>query len=269
VCPGVAGGEAGLQAGRVSRTFKLTVAYEGTDFIGWQRQATGTSIQGLLEDALSELDGRPVAVTGAGRTDAGVHARGQVATAALDRDIDPAAVVRAVNNRLPQTVRILDASLAPEGFHARFDARLKTYRYRIWNADVMSPFERSFAWHVPMRLDMAAMNDAAGMLCGTHDFAAFQGTGSDTQTTVRTVLRSSVEREPGGAPLLVYDAAGEGFLRHMVRNVVGTLVEIGRGRFSPGWIGEVLASRDRTAAGPTAPAHGLFLMGVSYETRRP
>jgi tRNA pseudouridine(38-40) synthase len=166
----------------VSRTFKLTIAYEGTDFIGWQRQATGTSIQGLLEDALSELDGRPVAVTGAGRTDAGVHARGQVATAALDRDIDVASVVRAVNIRLPQSVRILDASLAPEGFHARFDARLKTYRYRIWNADVMSPFERSFAWHVPMPLDTEAMNDAAGMLRGTHDFASFQGTGSDTQT---------------------------------------------------------------------------------------
>ena len=266
--PGAAGGETGVQAGRVSRTFKLTIAYDGTDFIGWQRQATGTSIQGLLEDALSALDGRPVAVTGAGRTDAGVHARGQVATATLDRDIDAASVVRAVNIRLPQTVRILDASLTPEGFHARFDARLKTYRYRIWNADVMSPFERSFAWHVPMTLDVAAMNDAAGVLCGRHDFAAFQGTGSDTQTTVRTVVQSSVERAPG-APLVVYDAAGEGFLRHMVRNVVGTLVEIGRGRYPPVWIGEVLASLDRTAAGPTAPAHGLFLMGVSYETRRP
>ena len=252
----------------MSRTFRLTIAYDGTEFIGWQRQATGTSVQGLLEDAFSELDGRPVAVTGAGRTDAGVHARGQVAMAALDRDIDVAAVVRAINNRLPPTVRILDASLAPDGFHARFDARLKTYRYRIWNADVMSPFERSYAWHVPMPLDIAAMNDAAAMLSGTHDFAAFQGTGSDTQTTVRTVLRSSVEREPG-APLVVYDAAGEGFLRHMVRNVVGTLVEIGRGRYRPAWIGEVLASRNRTAAGPTAPAHGLFLMEVSYEARRP
>jgi tRNA pseudouridine38-40 synthase len=252
----------------VSRLFKLTIAYDGTDFIGWQRQAAGTSIQGLLEDALSELDGRPVAVTGAGRTDAGVHARGQVATAALDRDIDAASVVRAVNIRLPPTVRILEASVAPDGFHARFDARLKTYRYRIWNADVMSPFERSFAWHVPMKLDTEAMNEAAAMLCGTHDFAAFQGTGSDTQTTVRTVLGSAVAREPG-APLVLYDAAGEGFLRHMVRNVVGTLVEIGRGRYPPAWIGEVVASRERTAAGPTAPAHGLFLMGVSYDTRRP
>jgi tRNA pseudouridine38-40 synthase len=252
----------------VSRTFKLTIAYDGTGFIGWQRQATGTSIQGLLEDALSELDERAVTVTGAGRTDAGVHARGQVATATLDRDIDAASVIRAVNIRLPPTVRVLEASLAPDGFHPRFDARLKTYRYRIWNADVMCPFERSFAWHLPMKLDAGSMAEAAAMLCGTHDFAAFQGTGSDTQTTVRTVLRSSVERDEDG-PLVVYDADGEGFLRHMVRNVVGTLVEIGRGRRPPSWIGEVLASRERTSAGPTAPAHGLFLMGVSYDRRRP
>ena len=268
MCPGAPRGQAGVQAGRVSRTFKLTIAYDGTEFIGWQRQATGTSIQGLLEDALGELDGRPVAVIGAGRTDAGVHARGQVAMAALDRDIDGESVVRAVNNRLPQSIRILDASLAPDGFHARFDARLKTYRYRIWNAGVMSPFERSYAWHVPTPLDTAAMSEAAAMLSGTHDFAAFQGTGSDTQTTVRTVVRSSIAHEPGTA-LVVYEAAGEGFLRHMVRNVVGTLVEIGRGRCRPAWIGEVLASRSRTAAGPTAPAHGLFLMRVSYETWRP
>jgi tRNA pseudouridine38-40 synthase len=252
----------------VSRTFKLTIAYDGTDFIGWQRQATGTSIQGLLEDAFSELDGRPVAVTGAGRTDAGVHAQGQVAAVTLDRDIDASSVIRAINIRLPPTVRILEASLAPDGFHPRFDACLKTYRYRIWNAEVMSPFERSFAWHLPMKLDVASMAQAAATLCGTHDFAAFQGTGSDTQTTVRTVLRSSVERQPG-APLVVYDAHGEGFLRHMIRNVVGTLVEIGRGRHPPSWLGEVLASRERTSAGPTAPAHGLFLMGVSYESRRP
>lgn len=269
VRPGVPGRKAGVQARRVSRTFKLTIAYDGTDFIGWQRQAAGVSIQGLLEDALSELDGRPVAVTGAGRTDAGVHARGQVATARLDREIDAAAVVRAVNARLPPTVRILEVSPEPERFHARFDARLKTYRYRIWNADVMSPFERSYAWHVPMTLDTGAMAVAAAALCGTHDFAAFQGTGSDTQTTVRTVVRSAVEREPG-SPLVVYEAAGEGFLRHMVRNVAGTLVEIGRGRYPASWIGDVLASRDRAAAGPTAPAHGLFLMAVAYDdARRP
>ena len=221
----------------------------------------GVSIQGLLEDALGELDGRPVTVTGAGRTDAGVHARGQVAAARLERDVDAATVVRAVNIRLPPSVRVLDASPVPVDFHARFDARLKSYRYRIWNADVMSPFERSYAWHVPMALDVAAMAAAAAALCGTHDFAAFQGTGSDTQTTVRTVVQSAIGRD-AGSPLVVYDAVGEGFLRHMVRNIVGTLLEVGRGRYPAAWIGEVLASRDRTSAGPTAPAHGLFLMAV-------
>jgi tRNA pseudouridine38-40 synthase len=250
----------------VSQTFKLTIAYDGTDFIGWQRQASGVSIQGLLEDALGELDGRPVTVTGAGRTDAGVHARGQVAAARLEREVDAGTVVRAVNIRLPPTVRVLDAAPVSGEFHARFDARLKSYRYRIWNAEVMNPFERSYAWHVPMALDVSAMAEAAAALCGTHDFGAFQGTGSDTQTTVRTVVRSAVERE-AGSPLVVYDAAGEGFLRHMVRNIVGTLVEVGRGRFPATWIGEVLASRDRSAAGPTAPAHGLFLMAVAYGER--
>jgi tRNA pseudouridine38-40 synthase len=130
----------------------------------------------------------------------------------------------------------------------------------------MSPFERSYAWHVPMALDVAAMADAAAMLCGTHDFAAFQGTGSDTQTTVRTIVRSAAGGEPG-SPLVVYDASGEGFLRHMVRNIVGTLVEIGRGRYPASWMSEVLASRLRTSAGPTAPAQGLFLMAVDYEQR--
>jgi tRNA pseudouridine38-40 synthase len=252
----------------VSRTFKLTIAYDGTEFIGWQRQASGVSIQGLLEDALGELDGRPVTVMGAGRTDAGVHARGQVAAAVLERDIDAATVLRAVNIRLPASVRVIDASPAGDDFHARFDARLKSYRYRIWNAAVMSPFERSYAWHVPMALDLAAMSAAAAGLCGTHDFAAFQGTGSDTQTTVRTVVRSSVERE-AGSPLVVYEAAGEGFLRHMVRNIVGTLVEIGRGRYPAAWMSDVLAARTRTAAGPTAPAHGLFLMAVAYDEPNP
>ncbi len=243
-------------------TFKLTIGYDGTDFVGWQRQANGVSIQGLLEEALAELDGRPVSVIGAGRTDAGVHARGQVASMQLRRDIETAALIRATNIRLPPSVRILDATLAGDDFHARFEARHKSYRYRIWNADVMSPFEQRYAWHVPIPLDADLMNDAAGLLTGTHDFAAFQGTGSDTQTTTRTVTMSRVVRE---SDLLFYDTAGEGFLRHMVRNIVGTLVEVGRRRRSPAWVADVLASRDRRGAGPTAPPQGLFLMAVAYD----
>ena len=256
--------------------FKITVAYDGTDFNGWQRQPDGTSIQALLEDALAELDGRPVSVTGAGRTDAGVHALAQVAAFSIERTIAPDALVRAVNVRLPESVRVLDAASADAAFHPRFDARSKSYRYRIWNGEVLSPFERRYAWHIIDSLDVASMNAAARLLVGTHDFAAFQGTGSDTATTTRTILSSSVRisdcglqiqsaiRNPQSA-LLICDVVGEGFLRYMVRNIVGSLVEIGRGRFPPTWLGEVLASRDRTRAGRTAPAAGLFLVGVQYE----
>jgi len=243
-------------------SFKITLAYDGTDFNGWQRQPEGTSIQGLLEDALRDLDGRDVAVTGAGRTDAGVHALAQVAAFALERTIAPDALVRAVNVRLPESVRILSAEPAHADFHPRFDAKAKTYRYRIWNADVLSPFERRYAWHVIDRLDVDAMNAAAVRLVGTHDFAAFQGTGSDTATSTRTM--TSVRIDPQSA-LLECEVTGDGFLRHMVRNIVGSLVDVGRGRFPPSWLAEVLLSRDRTRAGRTAPAHGLFLVGVKYE----
>ena len=171
--------------------FKFTIAYDGTGFVGWQRQRAGTSIQGLLEDALAELDGRPVAVAGAGRTDAGVHALAQVASASLDREVDGATLVRAVNMRLPAAVRVLSAVLVPASFRVRFDARSKTYRYRIWNAEVLSPFDRQYAWHVPVpRLDVDAMTSAALLVEGHHDFIAFQGAGSEAQTTERVVFRS-------------------------------------------------------------------------------
>src|SRR5438093_10188177 len=168
-------------------TFKITLAYDGTDFVGWQRQASGTSIQGLLEDALHELDGREVTVTGAGRTDAGVHALGQVAGFSLQREIAASALLRAVNARLPATVRITAAEDAPFDFHARFGARAKTYLYRLWNGEVISPFERQFAWHVAGALDMDRMAQAARAIEGRHDFAAFQAGGSETPNTGRGV----------------------------------------------------------------------------------
>jgi len=250
--------------------FKLTIAYDGTGLVGWQRQPSGTSVQGLLEEALAALDGRPVTVTGAGRTDAGVHALGQVASISLERTIDARSVLRAVNARLPPLVRVLDAVEVPAAFHARFDARAKTYRYRIWNSEVLIPFERPYAWHVPVRLDVPAMAAAAGRLAGRHDFAAFQAVGSDPLTTERTLFESTVRAvssNVGGASpgLIVYEVRGDGFLRHMVRGIVGTLVEIGRGRQREEWIDEVLRGRDRSRAGRTAPPEGLFLVGVEYE----
>ena len=260
-------------------TFKITLAYDGTDFVGWQRQAAGVSIQGLLEDALRELDGRDVTVMGAGRTDAGVHALGQVAAFAIERPLAADVIVRALNARLPHTVRVLSAEEAPASFRARADARSKTYRYRIWNGDVVSPFERRFVWHVPGALNVDAMRAAAQLLEGLHDFAAFQTAGSDVRTTERQILRSAIESEirstRSGRPepvegrnpqseILTYEVCGTGFLRHMVRAIAGSLVEIGRGHRPPTWMADVLASRDRRQAGPTAPARGLFLVSVVY-----
>ncbi|HTK29451.1 MAG TPA: tRNA pseudouridine(38-40) synthase TruA [Vicinamibacterales bacterium] len=246
-------------------TFRITVAYDGTGFAGWQRQANGTSVQGLLEEALADLAGGPVAVTGAGRTDAGVHALAQVASFRLDPPRDPLTIVRAVNARLPPAIRVLAAETAADDFNARFSARAKTYRYRIWNADVINPFERAYTWHVPGGLDVAAMARAAGRLTGRRDFAAFQSAGTPTETTEREVFASTVHG--GDGALVTYDITGNGFLRHMVRAIVGSLVEIGRGRRGDGWIGDVLESRDRSQAGPTAPPEGLFLVRVEYGDR--
>jgi len=243
-------------------TFKVVLAYDGTDFVGWQRQASGVSIQALIEDALEPLEGHPVTVTGAGRTDAGVHALGQVASFALARDVDAATIVRAVNARLPPDVRIVSADAVAPSFHARFDARSKTYRYRIWNADVVSPFERRYVWHVPGVLDTDGMAAAARCLEGRHDFSAFQAAESDTATAERTLHSSRVVVSP---PQVFYDVTGDGFLRHMVRTIAGSLVDVGRGRHAPEWMREVLGSRERASAGRTAPASGLFLMGVHYD----
>lgn len=246
-------------------TFKLTIAYDGSAYVGWQRQPTGPSVQSLLETACGELAGVGVTVRGAGRTDAGVHARGQVASVAIDRAIDGATFARALNWRLPATVRVLEAVEVPDEFDPRFDARRKVYRYRILNADVLSPFERAYVWHVPSPdLAVEPMAEAAQLVCGTHDFAAFQGKGAATHGTDRTIFASHVSRDPVGN-IITYDVSGDGFLRHMVRNLVGSLVEVGRGRRRAAWIADLLASRNRTQAGPTAPPQGLFLMAVEYE----
>jgi tRNA pseudouridine38-40 synthase len=250
-------------------TYKITLAYDGTDYIGWQRQATGTSIQGLLEDALREFGDGDIAVSGAGRTDAGVHALAQVASFTLVRDLPTDAVVRALNAKLPEAVRVTSAAVVPASFHARFDARAKTYRYRLWNDEVLPPFERRYAWHVPGALDLDAMRRAATLIEGEHDFAAFQSAGSDVATSVRRVATSRIAECDPHSSLLLYEVTADGFLRHMVRAIVGSLVEIGRGRQPPEWIARVVASRDRSAAGRTAPALGLFLISVDYGGARP
>ena len=257
------------------RTLKLTVAYDGTRFVGWQRQASGESIQGWLERALELLEGAPVTVHGAGRTDAGVHALGQVASVSITATHDPMTVLRAVNAQLPPDIRVRAVEEADADFHARFSARRKTYRYLLRNTPVASPFERSFAWHVPEPLRVAEMAEAAAALRGTHDFAAFRSTGSDVTTTVRTIVRSEMVRAADGAPLpdtasaaglLTYDVEGDGFLRHMVRAIIGTLVDVGRGARTVSSVVALLEpGAGRGQAGATAPAHGLYLVAVDYD----
>jgi tRNA pseudouridine38-40 synthase len=246
------------------RSLKLTLAYDGTAYVGWQRQASGVSIQGLLEQALEPIEGTPVTVHGAGRTDAGVHALGQTASVRLVTTLDCATLARALNAVLPPDVRVLEAEEMPAGFHARFDATGKVYEYRIVNAPIVSPFITRYVWHVVPALDLDAMREAARPLVGRHDFAAFQGAGSSVHTTERTVRR--LEWEPGGGDdqPIVLRIEGDGFLRHMVRTIAGTLVDVGLRRWPAARVAEILASRDRTRAGATAPPHGLFLVRVRY-----
>jgi tRNA pseudouridine38-40 synthase len=253
------------------RTLKITLAYDGTAYVGWQRQAAGTSIQGLLEAAIARIEGDAITVTGAGRTDAGVHALGQVASVTVPSaasSIACDAYVRALNASLPEDVRVRAVEEAGDDFHARFSARAKTYRYRLTRGGVASPFESRYAWHITHPLDVAAMRAALDACRGEHDFAAFQSTGTPVRDTIRTMLAVGLTEESApfasGAPLLVIELTGTGFLRHMVRAIAGTVVEIGRGRWAADEMNKILASRDRSRAGPTAPPQGLFLISVDY-----
>jgi tRNA pseudouridine38-40 synthase len=248
-------------------TFKLTLAYDGTGLVGWQRQPAGTSVQGLLEDALTRLTASAgVMVTGAGRTDAGVHAQGQVASVTLATRLAAADVQRGANALLPPAVRVLAVELVDDTFHARFGAKEKRYAYHVVLGPVISPFDVRYAWHIPYPLDVAAMRAALPALEGRHDFAAFQSTGSDIEDSVRTLTEARLDETPaaGGGTRLVFTLAGDGFLRHMVRAIAGSLVEVGRGRWPPSRIAAILASADRAQAGPTAPPQGLFLVSVRY-----
>lgn len=254
------------------RILKLTLSYDGTRLVGWQRQAEGDSVQGALEDALSRFEGRPVTVHGAGRTDAGVHALGQVASVEVTFGHDAATLARALNAQLPQDVRVLSVDEAAPGFHARFSARAKSYRYCIRNGAVASPFERPFVWHVPQPLEVGAMREAAARLLGRHDFSAFRSIGTDVPDSVRTLHVSDVVETAAAAPwlgdaepLLTYEVKGDGFLRHMVRAIVGTLVEVGRGWRDPSQMDTLLQDKDRARAGATAPPQGLFLVRVDYD----
>lgn len=244
------------------RTILLSLEYDGTDYVGWQMQPNGRSIQAELERALGTILKEPVRVTGAGRTDSGVHAMGQAASFRTGRTIPLKAFVNGVNSLLPKDIAVTSAVEREEGFDARRSARGKIYRYRIVNRSCRSPLERRFAWEVFPGIDVDAMSRAACVLVGRHDFAAFRAADCEAATTVREVRR--LEVVPDGARIEV-EIEATAFLKHMVRNVVGTLVEVGLGRRREDSVGEVLEGRDRTLAGATAPAHGLCLVRVFYE----
>jgi len=246
----------------LARTIRLTIAYDGTEFVGWQRQENGVSIQGAIEDALATIDGAPVTLHGAGRTDAGVHALGQVASARITAQLDDQTMGRALNANLPEAIRIIGVETVPDDFHARFSATGKSYKYRIWNGTAMPPFIRLYAWHVPEPLDLGAMREATRAIVGEHDFAGFRYAQSVNLTTVRRVRAASWR--VSGESLLEFEISGEGFMRYMVRSLVGTLVEVGRGQRPAADLGRLLETPDRSAAGRTAPAHGLFLVKVAY-----
>jgi tRNA pseudouridine38-40 synthase len=267
----------------VARTLKLTIAYDGTAYAGWQRQANAQTIQQVLEDEIAAIVGRRHPLIAAGRTDAGVHAAAQVASITIDHAMSADDLMRALNARLRAgDIRIRSVEQTFDGFDARAHAKSKTYRYAIWNGGPPSPFLRHLVWHVPAHLDLTRMADATSALVGEHDFAAFQASGSEVVTTVRTVLAAEIVEVnihtdeaiamsplPEGAPhrdgrLLRFEVTGSGFLRHMVRTVAGTLVDIGRGQMEAAEMGAFIQSRDRRRAGQTAPPHGLMLWRVSY-----
>ncbi|MBV9761008.1 MAG: tRNA pseudouridine(38-40) synthase TruA [Acidobacteriaceae bacterium] len=247
------------------RKLRFEVAYDGTEFNGWQVQPGLPTIQGVLEEAIGRIEGKTVTVIGSGRTDAGVHAFAQVAAVALENPIPADNFRRAVNRLLPYTIRVSHVSEARADFHPRFDARRKTYEYRIFREEICPPFERRFVYHHPYPLNEAAMTAAATLLEGEHDFTAFAAADEKDAleaSKVRTMFRSVLERKER---TLIYSVTGSGFLKHMVRNIMGVLLEVGKCNLSER---DVLARLERGSAikaGPTAPANGLFLVSVDYD----
>lgn len=252
----------------MQRTIKLTIAYHGRCFHGWQRQPGLRTVQGHVEEVAQRVLGEPLSVQGASRTDAGVHAQGQVAHFHTRSPIPVHNLRRAITHRLDDDVSLVHAETVTPEFHASRGALSKLYRYRIYQHE-RRPVEsllNGLAWHVWTPIDFDALYEAAAALCGTHDFAGFASAGSPRENTIRTVRHVHARRRFN---LLLIDVCGDGFLYNQVRNMVGTLVEIGRGRWPVDRIDEILAARDRRLAGPTAPAHGLCLQWVRYPAQRP
>lgn len=248
------------------RFFKLVVAYNGRAYVGWQVQPQGRTVQAEIELALEQVTQVPTRVTASGRTDSGVHALGQVVSFSSTTHLNPDTLQRALNGNLPKDIRVLSAEWAPDDFHAIRDAVSKRYRYFIQDGGIQDPFLSDWCWYVPKELDESRMREAADLLVGEHDFASYQSAGSPRATTVRTIHEFVLERQIGQlCEPIVIEISANGFLYNMVRNLVGTLVDVGEGKQPTTWPHEILAKKDRKQAGPTAPPQGLFLLSVEYQ----
>jgi len=245
----------------MKQNYKLTIAYDGTRFFGWERQPDADTIQGKLESVLSELTGTAVEVTGAGRTDAGVHARAMTANAVLDTDKSPEEIRDYMNRYLPDAIAVREVKPCAQRFHARYNALGKTYRYTCFDGPVKPVFDRRYVTVLEYQPDVERMRRAAEYLQGEHDFASFCGNPRMKKSTVRTVDAILIERR---RDRVIFTFHGNGFLQNMVRILVGTLLEVGRGYWEPEYVQTILEARDRRLAGPTAPPEGLCLMKVDY-----
>ncbi len=244
------------------RNIKLLIEYDGTNYLGWQVQPKGPTVQGILEEKIELLTGQSVQLFGSGRTDSGVHALGQVAHFKTQSQMEVARIHRALNSLLPRDIVVQKVEEVDEDFHARKYSKSKIYEYRILNRNLRSAFHRGYVWHIPQKLNLAEMKMATRSLVGEHDFSAFRTVGSPTRTTVRKVIRAEWKRGQNG--LIRFEIEANGFLKQMVRSIIGTLVEVGKGKMKAGDIRKILNSKDRKEAGPTAPAQGLFLKEVKY-----
>jgi tRNA pseudouridine38-40 synthase len=246
------------------RRIKIELAYDGTDFHGWQVQPGLPTIQGTLEEVVSGIEGKPVQVAGSGRTDAGVHALGQVAAFSIENPIPAGNLRRAMNRLLPRDIRILGVEETEAGFHPRFDAKAKTYEYRIFRGEICSPFERRYVYHHPYPLRVEPMIDAAPLLEGEHDFTAFAASDDSDDAGASKVRNIYCSRLVAEGERLIYRVTGSGFLKHMVRNIVGVLLEVGKGNVDGAGVLARLEAGCAIAPGPAAPARGLFLISVRY-----
>ncbi len=244
------------------KNFKITVEYDGASYHGWQRQKNDRTIQEEIEKALFTMTGKKIALTASGRTDAGVHALGQVANFNCDTDLSSQAFQNGLNSLTRNDIVIISCDIVDENFHSRFDAKSKTYNYRILNRNLPVAINRQYAWFIKKKLDLDAMQLSVRHIIGAHDFKAFEGTGSPRSHTTRRVFKAEIAEQGNG--LIVIEIKADGFLRFMVRNIIGTLVDVGLGKITSDDFKEILLSKDRSMAGATAPPQGLFLMKVKY-----